>query len=175
MERVPKYRDYYEQLDKIIEKYLNEDVIFLPPYIGDTVQALISTDDSLTTKNCGSFFSQVFLHPISGDIYPCLSQDTTQYRDIARLMNINNMEINWPVINTIRSFMMRRNRKCFKCKLQSSCFGGCYHSSVESNTKSAFNSYWNISNITKCIFSYNIYDVVLKTSQKIIDHINKTS
>ena len=176
IKRAPIYRNYYEQLDKIMDNFLNEEVIFLPPYISDTIQTLISNEESISVKGCGSFFSQIFLHPISGDIYPCLSQDTSQYRSIAKLMNVNNGEVNWPAVNTIKNFMFRRNRKCFDCKLQSSCFGPCYHQSVNPpGESSAFNMFWNTNNIPKCTFSYSIFDIVVSTSEKIIDHINKTS
>ena len=173
LQKAPLYRQYYELLDSVIDNYLDNDVIFMPPYIGDTVEALLSDKDFIEPKNCGSFVSQLYLHAPSGDIYPCLSEDVEQYKDIGCLMNVHTGDINWSAVNTVRSFMFRRNRKCYTCFLQSSCFGGCYHQAPSAKNK--FNSYWNISNISKCVFSHSIFDVVVNTSQRIIDYIDKTS
>ena len=177
LKRAPIYREYFEKLDNIIDEFLDNDVILMPPYIGDTIQALTSGKDTIDAKNCGSFVNQVYLHTSTGDIYPCLSEDVEQYQNIACLMNIHSGIINWPVVNTVRAFMYRRNRGCFKCFLQSSCFGACFHRTVDEpdpGNSSAFTSYWNTAYISKCIFSHSVFDIVVKTSQRIIDYIDKS-
>lgn len=169
LKKANTYREYYKILKELVKNYWDNEVIFLPPYINDTVKALIS-DNPESPKTCGSFFSQLYLHTPTGDIYPCLSQDVSEYQSIARLANIHTKEINWNILNTIRSFMYRRNRMCATCFMQSSCFGGCYHLSPSSvNT---FNSYWNTYNIPKCKFAKSIFDIVIETSQELISHIN---
>ena len=166
------YRDYYKKIQDLVAMHWHDDIIFLPPYINDTVKALIG-DGKKEAKNCGSFFSQIYLHTSSGDIYPCLSQDTNSYREIAKLANVYTGEVNWPVVNTVRSFMYRRNRACSNCFMQSSCFGACYHRLCEADEEgSPFNLFWNTAHISKCKFAHNIFDLAVKTSQDLLEHIN---
>lgn len=167
------YRASYEKIEEYMDSFLNDDVIFMPPYISDTVQSLVSNKKYKEPKNCGSFMSQVYLHSPTGDVYPCLSQDVKQYKRIAYLMNVHTGEINWPAVNTIRAFMYRRNRACIGCFIQESCFGGCYHTIPETNN--TFNNYWNTYNITKCTFAHRIFDIVVRTSRRLLDRIDKDS
>jgi radical SAM protein with 4Fe4S-binding SPASM domain len=171
MFRAAQYRDAYDVFAELLEMRKHDDVIFLPPYINDTVNELLSPKKFIEPKNCGSFISQVYLHTPTGDVYPCLSQDVNVYKSIARLVNVYTQEINWPAVNTIRSFMLRRNRNCMTCFMQASCFGGCYHCSPE--TENSFNQYWNTANITKCIFAHHIFDKVIEISKRLVDHLNK--
>ena len=163
------YREYYKKIQDLVAMHWNDDVIFLPPYINDTVKALVS-DNPESPKTCGSFFSQIYLHTPTGDIYPCLSQDVSEYQSIAKLTNIHTKEVNWDILNTIRSFMFRRNRTCATCFMQSSCFGGCYH--LSPSKFNTFNSFWNTYNIPKCKFAKSIFDIVVETSQELLLHIN---
>ena len=167
-ERSRIYRGYYQQLKNLVLDQAHKDVIFLPPYFNDTVASLI-WDKPIEPKNCGSFLSQIYLHAPTGDIYPCLSQDVNSYQDIARLANVYSGEVNWPVVNTVRSFMIRRNKMCMRCFMQPACFGACYH--ITPSSKNTFNSYWNTENITKCRFAHSIFDIVAETSQKLISII----
>jgi radical SAM protein with 4Fe4S-binding SPASM domain len=169
--RAQLYRKYYQSLRELVLSQVDNEIIFLPPYINDTIQALLD-DKPIEPKSCGSFFTQLYLHTPSGDIYPCLSQDVSAYQDIAKLANINTMEINWPVVNTVRTFMLRRNKACRDCLIQPSCFGACYHRTPDSD-KYAFNSYWNTANITKCIFAHYIFDIVVETSQALLNLIDQ--
>lgn len=169
--RAKLYRDYYKQLRDIVLAQVDNEVIFLPPYINDTIQALLD-DKPIEVKSCGSFFSQIYLHTPSGDIYPCLSQDVNSYQDIARLANIHTMDVNWAVVNSVRSFMLRRNKSCRDCLIQPSCFGACYHCTPSNDDSKAFLSYWNTNNIIKCQFAHSIFDVVLETSQELIKLID---
>jgi radical SAM protein with 4Fe4S-binding SPASM domain len=163
------YRNYYKELKNLVLEYSEDEVIFLPPYINDTVNALLDTE-SIKTRNCASFIGQIYLHTPTGDIYPCLSQDVNSYQEIAKLGNVNSGELNWPVINTVRSFMVRRNKACNDCLIKTACFGGCYHT-LPSEINS-FNTYWNTNNITKCKFAHQIFDLVLETSQELINKID---
>ena len=131
MAHAVQYRSAYDTFAELIEMRKYDDVIFLPPYINDTVQELINPKKYVEPKNCGSFLSQIFLHTPTGDVYPCLSQDVSVYKNIGRLVNVHTKEINWPAVNSIRAFMLRRNRDCMTCFMQPSCFGGCYHTAVE--------------------------------------------
>ena len=166
------YRNYYHKIKNMVLDQLDNDVIFLPPYINDTVMALLQSEPS-RTKNCALLSNQVYLHAPTGDIYPCLSQDVDSYQSIAKLGNVHTMEINWPIVNTVRSFIVTRNNTCQDCSIRSACFGACYHTlPAETDT---FNSYWNTNNIIKCKFAHSIFDVVLDTSQAIIDYIDKNN
>jgi radical SAM protein with 4Fe4S-binding SPASM domain len=165
------YRSAFEYMDKYIDNFLDDEVIFLPPYLGDTFESLISKKEYKEPKSCGSMLSQVYLHSPTGDVYPCLSQDVKQYKDIARLMNVHTKEIDWGHVNTIRAFMFRRNRQCIRCFIQESCFGPCYHTIPEQNQ--SFNKYWNTYNITKCTFAHRIFDIVVRTSKKILKYIDE--
>ena len=170
------YRNYYQELEQLVLDQSDNDVIFLPPYINDTVTALLS-DKPTEPKSCGSFLSQIYLHSPTGDIYPCLSQDVNAYQEIAKLANVHTGEINWPVVNTVRSFMMRRNKACMDCFMQPACFGSCYHFSVRSKDKnkdglSPFLFYWNTENIIKCKFAHNIFDITVSTATKLLKKID---
>jgi radical SAM protein with 4Fe4S-binding SPASM domain len=173
LEKAAKYRESYVAFSQLLPNLLENDVLFLPPYVTDMVGSMIQKNPYFGTKHCGSFFTQLFLHTASGGIYSCLSQDAKDYEQIACLANVNTGKVNWPTLNAVRSFTYRRNRECYQCLFQDACFGGCYHM-IPSGGSNKFNSYWNTARISKCVLAHSIFDVVVDMATKILDRLGES-
>lgn len=161
------YVSGYKKLTKTYGSYLEEDIVFLPPFVAKTIFSRYQRYP-LNCCICSSFSDHIFWDVSSGDLYPCHAGGDLFGEDIGSFLNIITDYFDEQVFDRLGIYFSQRSKSCYDCSYATSCFGPCNRRlASEQDTPE---SYWDIRKIPKCYIAKAINPYVKELAQITLDN-----